>query len=229
MTFNDESVFEQSVIELLQRHGWGEVIDYPSEETLLDNWAQILFENNRSVDRLGDVPLTKTEMAQIVEQIVNLRTPLRLNKFINGRTVSVRRDASASPNVGKEVSLKIYDRMEIAGGQSRYQIARQPRYKASNKILPPRRGDLALLINGMPVIHVELKRSGVPVSQAYHQIEKYAHEGVFSGMFSLVQVFVAMTPDQTRYFANPGPEGKFNQDFYFQWADFNNEPINEWD
>lgn len=55
-------------------------------------------------------------------------------------------------------------------------------------MLNDRRGDLMLLINGMPVFHLELKRSGVPVSQAYNQIEKYAHEGVFTGLFSLVQI-----------------------------------------
>lgn len=230
MSFCSETVFENAVIEVLQRNGWDEeVLEHPSEERLLENWAQILFENNRSQDRLGDIPLTSTEMDQIVEQILFLRTPLRLNEFINGRTVAITRDAPQAANVGSEVSLKIYDRLEIAGGQSRYQIARQPRYKASNAILPSRRGDLVLLINGMPVIHLELKRSSVPVSQAYHQIEKYAHEGIFTGLFSLVQVFVAMTPEQTRYFANPGPEGRFNPDFYFQWADFDNEPMNDWD
>lgn len=68
----------------------------------------------------------------------------------------------------------------------------------------------------------------MPVSQAYNQIEKYAHEGVFTGLFSLVQIFVAMNPEETVYFANPGPDGKFNTDYYFHWADFNNEPINDW-
>lgn len=85
-----------------------------------------------------------------------------------------------------------------------------------------------LLINGMPVIHIELKRCGVSVSQAHNQIEKYAQEGIFAGLFSLIQVFVAMEPNETVYFANPGPDGKFNKDFYFHWADFNNEPINDW-
>ena len=102
------------------------------------------------------------------------------------------------------MSLKIYDRQEIAAGQSRYQIAQQPVYPAKSKILNDRRGDLCLLINGMPVIHIELKRSGIPVSQATGQIEKYAHEGVFTGLFRLVQIFVGMTPDEARYFANPG-------------------------
>ena len=129
---------------------------------------------------------------------------------------------------GTEISLKIYDRREIAAGQSRYQIVQQPVFPSKSKMLNDRRGDLMLLINGMPVIHIELKRSGVPVSQAYNQIEKYSYEGVFTGLFSLVQVFVAMNPEETRYFANPGPDGKFNTDYYFHWADFNNEPINDW-
>ena len=47
-------------------------------------------------------------------------------------------------------------------------------------------------------------------------------------MFSLIQIFVAMNPEEAVYFANPGPDGKFNSDFYFHWADFNNEPINDW-
>ncbi|MCT7649148.1 type I restriction endonuclease subunit R, EcoR124 family [Aliarcobacter butzleri] len=65
-------------------------------------------------------------------------------------------------------------------------------------------------------------------SQAYNQIEKYSREGVFTGLFSLVQVFVAMEPEESVYFANPGMDGKFNKDYYFHWADFNNEPINDW-
>ncbi|MEW6875964.1 type I restriction endonuclease subunit R, EcoR124 family [Trueperella pyogenes] len=228
--FRTEAEFEDAVVDVLRRHGWEEVIPNPTAADLLKNWANILYENNRGQDRLGNVPLTDSEMQQIIEQITVLRTPLRLNEFINGRTVAITRDAPEAHNQGKEVSLKIYDRLEIAGGQSRYQIARQPRYaSAKSNLLPERRGDLMLLINGMPVIHLELKRSGVPVSQATNQIEKYAHEGVYTGIFSLVQIFVGMTPDETVYFANPGPHGKFNSDFFFHWADFNNEPINEWD
>ena len=84
-----------------------------------------------------------------------------------------------------------------------------------------------LLINGMPMFHIELKRSGVPISQATYQIERYHKAGAFSGIFSLVQVFVAMTPEECRYFANTG--GQLNPAFYFRWADFNNVYMNEWD
>src|SRR5690554_1732936 len=230
MLFNRESDFEKALIEALTNKGWeSEVLKNPTEKDLLNNWASILFENNRDIDRLNDHPLTEGEMQQILEQVNTLRTPLKLNGFINGKTVAVTRDNPKDTlHFGKEVSLKIYDRHEIAAGQSRYQIAQQPQYKSKSNILGDRRGDLILLINGMPLIHIELKKSGVPVSQAYNQIEKYARANVFTGLFSLVQIFVAMEPEQTRYFANPGPEGTFNKDFYFQWADFNNEPINHW-
>lgn len=231
MVFEQEAAFETALINLLtEKYGWEpEILRYKTEEDLIQNWKHILFENNRDVDRLNDVPLTDGEMQQILDQITRLRTPLKLNGFINGKTVAVKRDNPADElHFGKEVSLKIYDRQEIAAGQSRYQIAEQPVFKARSSVLPNRRGDFMLLINGMPLIHCELKRSGVDVSQAYNQIEKYAHEGVFSGLFALVQIFIAMQPDETVYFANPGPDGKFNKDFYFHWADVNNEPLNNW-
>lgn len=228
--FTKESDFETALAALLTEHGWEKQILYNyTEQQLIQNWADILFENNRGKDRLNGCPLTEDEMQQLIEQISELKTPLKLNAFINGYNVMVKRDnKDDKEHYGKEVSLKIYDRMEIAAGQSRYQIVRQPRFSAKSKILNDRRGDMLLLINGMPVIHIELKRSGVPVSQAYNQIEKYAHEGVFTGLFALVQIFVAMNPEETVYFANPGPEGKFNPDFYFHWADFDNVPINDW-
>lgn len=230
MTFTTEAEFEEALILALSKKGWEkEVLKRPTEKDLLQNWANILFENNRSIDRLNDHPLTDGEMQQILEQINDLRTPLKLNGFINGKTVSITRDNPDDKlHQGKEVSLKIYDRHEIAAGQSRYQIAQQPIFKSNIKILNDRRGDLMLLFNGMPLIHIELKRSGVSVTQACHQIEKYSRGGIFSGLFSLVQIFVAMEPKETVYFANPGPDGKFNKDFYFHWADFNNEPINLW-
>ena len=166
MTFKNEAEFENALIETLLQKGWSDVIKNPTEQDLLNNWANILFENNREIDRLNNQPLTNGEMQQILEQIKNLRTPLALNGFINGKSVSIKRD---NPNdtlhLGKEVSLSIYDRQEIAAGKSRYQIVQQPKFPTSSAIINDRRGDIMLLINGMPLFHLELKRSGVPVSQ----------------------------------------------------------------
>ena len=230
MAFTKEADFEEAVVKLLIERGWKDgVLKNYTEQQLIQNWANILFENNRGIDRLNDYPLTDGEMQQIMEQVMNAKTPMKLNKFINGKSVLIKRDNPDDKlNFGKEVSLKIYDRLEIAAGLSRYQIAEQPKFPTKSKILNDRRGDLMLLINGMPVIHMELKKSGVSIKKACNQIEKYAAEGIFTGLFSLVQIFVAMNPEETVYFANPGPEGQFNKSYYFHWADFYNEPMNDW-
>lgn len=159
MGFAKEVDFEAAMIEALSRHGWEhEVLRYPTEDELIDNWARILFENNRDIDRLNDCPLIREEMNELLEQLRELRSPLAINSFINGRTVAItRKNPADTLHYGKEVSLKIYDRHEIAAGQSRYQIAQQPIFARKSHVLPDRRGDLMLLINGMPVFHIELK------------------------------------------------------------------------
>ena len=229
-TFDKEDDFENAFITLLKSCGWEkEVIKYPTENDLIKNWANILYNNNRDKDKLGDYPLTETEMAQIIEQITTLRTPFSLNSFINGGTVAIKRDNPDDIlHLGKEVSLHIYDRHEIAGGKSRYQIVEQPKFAAPSSIFPTRRGDVMLLINGMPVFHIELKKSGIPLSKACNQIKKYSEQGIFTGLFSLVQIFIAMTPEDAVYYTNPGIDGKFNEDFYFHWANFDNAPIKKW-
>ena len=125
MAFSKEADFEEAIIKILSERGWEKaVLKNYTEQQLIQNWADILFENNRGIDRLNDYPLTAGEMQQIIEQIGRLKTPLKLNGFINGRSVTIVRDnPQDEQHFGKEVSLKIYDRREIAAGQSRYQIA----------------------------------------------------------------------------------------------------------
>lgn len=231
MRYDSETKFEADLIQcLINEKGWKDgVLQYKDEEELIQNWADIIYENNRSVDRLGDYPVTSGEMQQIMEQIKQLKTPLKLNGFINGGYVQIIRDNEADKhNFGKMISLKIFDRNEIAAGRTRYQIAQQPIFNAKDDVYPNRRGDFCLLINGMPLIHVELKKSGVPISEAQYQIQKYLHEGVFTGLFSLVQIFVAMNPEECVYFANPGSADKFRKNFCFHWADQYNNPVNDW-
>ena len=228
--FDKELAFEQALCDTLLQHGWNEVINRPTEEELVKNWADIIFDMNQDRDVLGCYPLTPSEMQQVMEQVNICGSPYKVNRLINGRQVCIKRDnPDDTNNYGKEVYVKIFDPQEIKSGQSRYQIVRQLRFRAANPLAGDRRGDVLLLINGMPVIHIELKRSRVDVSQAVFQIKRYMHEGVFShGIFSMVQIFVAMTPEKTLYFANPGREEGFLQEFQFHWADFNNKEIFDW-
>ena len=229
--FTKELDFERALAELLPQHGWEpHVIMNPTEEDLIKNWAAIIFNNNRDLNRLSDYPLTDSEMQQIMTQVDNLRNPYEVNKFINGGQVMIRRDNPDDVvNCGNEVYLTIFNAHEIRAGQSVYQIVRQPKFQTRHPLASSRRGDMMLLINGMPIIHIELKRSGVDVTQAVNQIKKYTHEGVFArGIFSLVQIFVAMTPEKTLYFANPGAADKFSSSYQFHWADFNNDEVHDW-
>ena len=141
MAFTKEADFEEAVVKLLIERGWKDgVLKNYTEQQLIQNWANILFENNRGIDRLNDYPLTDGEMQQIMEQVTNAKTPMKLNKFINGKSVLIKRDNPDDKlNFGKEVSLKIYDRLEIAAGLSRYQIAEQPKFPTKSKILNDRR------------------------------------------------------------------------------------------
>lgn len=226
-----EQAFEDALVALLPNHGWEkEVIMCPDEDDLVRNWAAIIYANNRARHQLGDYPLTGTEMQQIINQVNSLASPYAVSRFINGGQVCIRRDNPADTvNCGHDVYLKIFDPKEISAGQSRYQIVRQPRFHTSSAMLGQRRGDVMLLINGMPVIHIELKRSKVDISQAVYQIKRYVHEGVFAhGILSMVQIFVAMTPEETLYFANPGREEGFKPEYQFHWEDFNNEVVSDW-
>lgn len=231
MSFKSEKEFEDAIINLLiNKSGWaGGVINYPTQKDLIKNWADILFKMNNEVDRLNGVALNDGEITKLLNEINKLQTPNQRNNFINGKTITIKRENEKDTfHYGKEISLKIFDRNEIAAGSSIYQIARQPRFDKTDPVGRNRRGDFMLLINGLPVIHVELKNSGVPINQAIYQIKSYLHENKFSGLFSLIQIFVAMTPEDMRYFANPGESENFNPDYHFYWADFNNELTNDW-
>ena len=132
--FANELEFEDAVVKCLENNGWTNgVIKNPTEKDLINNWANILFENNRTKDRLDDYRLTETEMQQIINKINEQKTPLNLNKFINGKEITIKRDNIEDKlHYGKEVTLKIFDKYEIAAGSSRYQIAEQPKFAKKN-------------------------------------------------------------------------------------------------
>src|SRR5699024_4639223 len=171
MSFTTEQEFENALINMLiTQKGWnGGVIKNTTEQDLIDNWDRILFQMNNETDRLNGIPLSKEEMDQIIREVNNLNTPLLKNEFINGGSISIIREHPS--DYGRTISLKLFDKREIAGGDSNYQIAQQPKFSQENKVKGNKRGDFTLLINGMPVIHIELKRTGMPISNAVNQIQ----------------------------------------------------------
>ena len=112
-SFIKELAFEEALTEHLLHHGWNEVIKNPTEEQLVQNWANILYDNNRGIDKLGNFPLTKSEMQQVIDQVNLCDSPYVVNKLINGQQISIKRDnEDDTNNYGKEVYLKIFDPKE---------------------------------------------------------------------------------------------------------------------
>lgn len=77
------------------------------------------------------------------------------------------------------------------------------------------RYDVTILINGLPLVQIELKRKGIEIKEAYNQVQRY-HKSAFTGLFAYIQIFIISNGVHTRYFAN-NPNGGFK--FTFQWSD----------
>ena len=136
--FEKEADFEEAVIDLLLKYGWSNgnetgsreknVIKYPTEEDLIQNWADILYKNNSERSRLNGVKLNKDEMQQIIDQI-KIATPYAINGIIKGKSVTIKRtNEEDRENFGKEISLNIYDPKKVRAGESRYQVVQQPKF-----------------------------------------------------------------------------------------------------
>lgn len=221
--------FEADFVAALVKKGWDkEILYHKTIPELIDNWKNVIFDRNRSA--LNNVPLSDSEMDRLIDTVRSeANTPVKANIFIEGKTVPVKRDGDSpdTKNAGKDVFLNIFSPAEIAGGTSKYQIAEQVIFNEQGDTRD-RRGDITLLINGIPVIHIELKASGVDISEATNQINKYIGERKFQGFMGLVQVFWAITPEDALYFANPGESNKMNSAFFFRWGDRDNNVITDW-
>ena len=227
-----EQNFEADFIALLQQSGWEkQVLKNYTALDLIANWRQILFERNRAL--LHGVPLSDDEMQQVLDGLRQYAdTPVKANHFLNSaeRGLPIRRDRDSedTAHAGKEVYLDLFRAREIAGGSSRYQIAEQTKFVSTHPNYPDRRGDITLLIDGIPVIQIELKASGVDVFEATTQLQKYTQENIFKGFMGLVQVFWAISPEDALYFANPGSHDRFHPAFFFHWGDRDNHIIRDW-
>lgn len=189
-----------------------------SEEKLWDNFFEKLEENN--VRTLADNPLTNSEKNQIKNQL-NFVNFYEAAKWIAGENgiakVQVQRE-DASLGI---IRLEVLWRNNVAGGKSSYEVVHQ--VMTGGEGIRQRRGDVTLLINGLPLIQIELKSRSHPYMDAFRQIKKYDQEGQFRGIFSSLQMFVVSNVTDTRYIA-AAKANKLNERFLTKWVDRNNHP-----
>ena len=197
--------------------------DLTTEEALWNNLREKLNRNN--IDKLQGIPLTDMEMTQVKHFLLDqAATTYKAARWLSGehqvaQIPLLREDASLG-----EVSLMAVNSREVAGGSSSYEVINQYQAVKGEGSDRNRRFDVTLLINGLPLIHIELKNRDHPFMDAFRQITKYCEEGKFRGLLGLVQMFVVSNGEQTRYIAADN-HGNMNEKFLTRWVDENNEPI----
>ena len=224
---NDEATIEKHLIDVLgQGHNqWNYREDLKSEEDLWKNLRQKITQNNLS--EIKEHPITDKEFDSIkMELLTHTKTPFHAAKWLKGengiaRITIEREDASLGA-----MSLILYSNQDIGGGISTYEVVNQIAKKKSDDERE-RRFDVTLLINGLPIVQIELKQAGAKDGyfQAFNQIKKYAEEGMFrNNIFSTLQLFVVSNEKTTRYFANALPKD-MHKKFLFSWRTTDNRKV----
>ena len=218
-----ESVIEQKLIDQLVYGDsqWTYRADLKTEEDLWNNFRYILEQNNK--DRLNGEPLSDTEFEQVKNQL-QFSSFYKAGEWLvgeNGKVmVHVQRDT-------ERLHLIVMNHEHIAGGSSVYEVINQYRALAdeeSQTKAQDRRFDVTLMINGLPMIHIELKNKQHSYMDGFWQIKKYIGEGKFTGIFSAVQMFVISNGVDTKYFS-AASDTELNPKFISGWLDNENNPV----
>ena len=222
-----ESMIEKKLIEQLiyGDSQWTYREDLKTEEDLWANFRYILEQNNK--DRLDGEGLSDSEFEQVKNQL-QFSSFYKAGEWLvgeNGKVmVHVQRDT-------EKLHLVVMNHEHIAGGSSVYEVINQ--YKAlksddeDSTDVRDRRFDVTLMINGLPMIHIELKNKQHSYMDGFWQIKKYIGEGKFTGIFSAVQMFVVSNGVDTRYFAAAG-DTELNPKFMSGWVDRKNNPVSDY-
>lgn len=223
--FDDELKLEKDLINQLVtgKSQWTYEPSIKTHEDLWNNFRKILETNNKSV--LAEHPLTDSEFRQI-QNAMTFSSFYEAGKFLVGENgiakVSVQReDASLGT-----VRLVVFKREDVAGGSSVYQVINQFVAPKTMGLDQNARFDVTLLINGLPIIQIELKKRSVSHMDAYNQIKNYIATDKYRGLFSCLQCFVISNGSTTRYIA-ANTDTKLNKKFLTRWNDKDNNPIDE--
>ena len=222
-----EKIIEKKLIEQLiyGESQWTYREDLKTEDDLWKNFKYILEQNNK--DRLNGEALSDAEFEQVKNQL-QFSSFYKAGEWLvgeNGKVmVHVQRDT-------ERLHLVVMNHEHIAGGSSVYEVINQYSALKSDDeesiAERDRRFDVTLMINGLPMIHIELKNRQHSYMDAFWQIKKYISEGKFTGIFSAVQMFVVSNGVDTKYFAAAG-DTELNPKFMSGWVDTENNPVSDY-
>lgn len=184
-------------------------------QDLIDNWRSEL--NRINADVLEGVALTDSEFEQILSKVNQISNSYEAAKILSiegstGKIDGIYRDDH--PEVTrKQITLTILKKAQVSGGDSNYQVAREVSTPNGNRF------DLVLLINGLPLINIEQKRSDKTLDFAFTQFKDYYRDGEYTNNFMVFSQMMVVSSDiETSYFATPKSINDFNPAFVFHWS-----------
>ena len=209
MPVQSEAALENGLIDTLQKMNY-EYVHIEEEKNLSANFKKQLEKHNKKkLEELGRTQFTDSEFEKI---LIYLEGGTRFEKAKKLRDLFPLELES-----GERLWVEFLNRTHWC--QNEFQVSNQITVEGRKKC----RYDVTILINGLPLVQIELKRRGVELKQAYNQIQRY-HKTSFHGLFDYIQLFVISNGVNTRYFAN-NPNSGYK--FTFNWTDAANVPFND--
>ena len=209
MPVQSEAALENGLIDTLQKMNY-EYVHIEEEKNLSANFKKQLEKHNKKkLEELGRTQFTESEFEKI---LIYLEGGTRFEKAKKLRDLFPLELES-----GERLWVEFLNRTHWC--QNEFQVSNQITVEGRKKC----RYDVTILINGLPLVQIELKRRGVELKQAYNQIQRY-HKTSFHGLFDYIQLFVISNGVNTRYFAN-NPNSGYK--FTFNWTDAANVPFND--
>lgn len=211
MSTQSEAALEAGLIATLQQMDY-EYVQIVEEDNMYANFKrQLEVHNRKRLEEHGRSRFTTEEFEKI---LIYLEGGTRFEKAKKLRDLYPLDTAD-----GQRIWVEFLNRQQWC--QNEFQVSNQITVEGRKKC----RYDVTILINGLPLVQIELKRRGVELKQAYNQIQRY-HKTSFHGLFDYIQLFVISNGVNTRYFAN-NPNSGYK--FTFNWTDAANHPFNELD
>ena len=209
MTTQSEAALEEGLIRTLVENSYERVV-IKEEENLRENFKRQLEKHNRrELELNGRTEFTEAEFDRI---LLHLEGGTRFEKAKKLRDLY-----TLQTDDGKNIWVEFLNTKKWC--QNEFQVANQITVEGRKKC----RYDVTILINGLPLVQIELKKRGVELKQAYNQVQRY-HKTSFHGLFDYIQIFVISNGVNTRYFAN-NPNGGYK--FTFNWTDKANNAFND--
>lgn len=207
MGTQSELDMEKNLVTQLERMGY-ERLNKCNEADLVNNLKVQLEKHN-------NLKLTSDEFEQVKDKLKK-GDVFNKSKRLRGRIDVI--SADGTPKYLELFSVKHWC-------QNRFQVARQVTNRSNDD---HSRYDVTILMNGLPLVQIELKARGNTIRSAFDQIDRYRHKSYNnnSGLFGYIQLFIISNGVNTRYFSN---NQTFNYQFTFEWADSDNQRINRLD